>query len=95
MKMFAYHFRKLAAGERIGRRCRMATPGEKRGTLRICGRPAVIAFTGLRAVWRGQEKAERIEYCQTHGETVARLYGARVEAPDEAPCNVIPSEAPR
>jgi len=94
MKMSAYRFRKLAGWERIDRWCRLASMAEDR-TLQICGRLAVIEFEGIRPARRGQEKAVRIDYCQTHGEHVASLYGARIGAPDEAPPSPIPTEAHR
>ena len=59
MKMFAYHFRRLAPWERIDRWCRLASKDED-GTFRICGRPAVIEFEGTRATRSGQETSERL-----------------------------------
>ena len=83
MKMFAYHFRHLAGWERVDRWCRMATENDA-GAFQICGHPAVIQFEGTRAATRGQERSERLDYCETHGAHVAALYGARIEAGDEA-----------
>jgi hypothetical protein len=94
MKMFAYHFRRLAPWERNGEVCRMAKFTDK-GPIELCGRLAVIEFKGLRAARRGEERAECLDYCETHGNAVAELYGARIEAPDEVPPSLIPSEAQR
>ena len=84
MKMFAFHFRHLKPWERQGRYCRM-TKFSDAGPLELCGRPAVIEFKGVRAARRGEERAERLAYCEKHGAAVARLYGARIEASDTRP----------
>jgi hypothetical protein len=83
MKMFGFHFRRLAGWERLNRFCRMGTLDED-GTRRICGRLATIEFEGTRAARSGQQRTERIDYCDTHGNYVAKLYRARIEASDEA-----------
>jgi hypothetical protein len=44
----------------------------------------VIEFRGVQSVSRGPEKVDRLTYCETHGAAVARLYGARIEASDDA-----------
>jgi hypothetical protein len=83
MKGFSYHFRRLKVWERDGLACRISTFGED-GHLKACGRSAVIEFRGVQAVSRGPEKVDRLTYCETHGAAVARLYGARIEASDDA-----------
>lgn len=84
MKMFGFHFRRLAPSERMDRWCRWTTLMNEKGAPELCGRPAVIQFEGTRCARRGEVKTERLDYCQTHGEHVARLYGARIGAIDDA-----------
>jgi hypothetical protein len=63
--------------------------------LELCGRIAVIEFKGVRAARRGEERAECLHYCEAHGAAVARLYGARIGAPDDTAPSLVTSEAHR